>query len=109
MKKSLIKLLLLCLVGLTVTACVTTIEPVESIGKAQLLSSRAGDKATLRFESEEDVAYQILYASERNGQWRILPGGQHIVGNGNQIELTDQVPLRENRRYRLRVKSIPVK
>lgn len=96
--------------GLTLTfglaGCVTTTEPVEPLEKSQLLVSRAGREAVLQFDSEIGTTYQILYASDRKSPWRILPAGQHIVGNGAQIRLVDEVPIRENRRYRLRVKTI---
>ncbi len=74
----------------------------------KLLVARGGDKVTLKWRSEYDYLYTVMYASSRseNAQWKPHPKFIRIEGNNEDIVLTDHVPYGVERVYRLRVEAI---
>lgn len=104
----------LCLLSFCLSllaGCVTVVEEVEPLARAQLVVSRAGDQATLQFASEKGVVYQVVHAPTRNPPegWKPLPGAERIVGTGELVQFKDQIPYRTQRYYRLKIIQITKK
>ena len=84
--------------------CVTETS-VDEGQSTTLFVTRAGDTASIGWLSKKDFVYTLLYSSGMNSRqpWQVVPGADNIVGNGEQITLTDQIGSSEQRYYRLQI------
>ncbi|MGA1194141.1 MAG: hypothetical protein ACO3ZG_07165 [Kiritimatiellia bacterium] len=75
----------------------------KPIAETRLFVTRSADKVNLSWQSQPHEQYTLLFNSTRSAKtpWRVVPGGEQIQGNGLMIMLTDHVPAREERFYRL--------
>ena len=88
-----------------IVACATQriIVDDKPIAETRLFVTRSADKVNLSWQSQPHEQYTLLFNSTRSAKtpWRVVPGGEQIKGNGLMIMLTDYVPVREERFYRL--------
>lgn len=80
-------------------------EPVHQDRHAPLIVARSGDSALLSWETRVGELYTVLYADGRRVgvDWKPLEGASRIPGNGNEIRITDRMPLGITRYYRLMI------
>jgi len=78
-------------------------EPIRPRVKTTLIVTRAGEDVTLRWESEPDEIYTILYTDrgEPDAHWAPLPGRVNMPGTGSAMQVKDRVPLHIHRNYKL--------
>lgn len=84
--------------------CVTETS-VDDGHATTLFVTRAGNTASIGWLSKPDLVYTLLYSSGMNAStpWQVVPGAENIVGNGEQITLTDDIGSSEQRYYRLQI------
>lgn len=102
------RVLVLLIMTAGLAGCVTETQPVKPLAETALVVSRAGDRATLEFDTEPGLIYQVLYAAQRRAgtQWMVLPGAENIVGTGMRMQMIDRVPYGQDRYYRIRIKAV---
>jgi len=98
--------LLLLIAALLLAGCVTSVE--TPVAETVLMVSKSGHTATLRWESAPNAVYTVLYAPKRSAgvRWQPLPGFERVRGTGRTITITDKIPPRQSRHYRLRTQLV---
>jgi hypothetical protein len=98
---------ILCVWVLALCGCVHQEIALKGEGKSRttLTVARSGDSVQLRWKSEAGKFYDILYADKIGGQaaWKVLPGGGHLRGTGDDMTFTDSITDGANRYYRLNI------
>lgn len=97
----------LCL--LAGVACVH--EVVEPVRETTYVTTRSGDQVTLSWVAKRGLYYNVFYADKRGpgASWTLHPDGINLRGvvDGQQMSLTDRVPLGTERVYRLMTDTKP--
>ena len=99
-----LRVLVLAAVLAAAGGCVTE-TAVDNGQSTTLFVTRAGDTASIGWLSKPGFVYTLLYSTGMNSRqpWQVVPGAENVVGNGEQITLTDQIGSAEQRYYRLQI------
>lgn len=97
--KPFIVLLLLILAG-----CSTAPAPVTFPVSPVLTTASAGGEMIISWKSKPDEIYNIYFSDTEPGkksEWKLLPQGSNLKGDGTQITIRDTVQKDPARRYLL--------
>lgn len=99
-------LLLLGTIGCATTSSVTSSGPQK---RAKLVRTQAGDQVTLRWDTLPGVEYSVIYSRtlDRAQKWVVVPGYDHIPGNGTTTTVHFTAPERGQLYYRLSERHRP--
>lgn len=84
-------------------------EVVQPVREARLFVVHAGEDFVLRWESQTNTSYAVLYTSSLwpRPEWKVLPGAEQLKGTGAELTVKDRGDLDEMRYYRLQVRPQP--
>ena len=90
-------------------ACVH--EVVEPVRETTYVTTRSGDQVTLSWVARRGMYYNVFYSEKRGpgASWTLHPEGINLrtATDGQQMSLTDRVPVGTERVYRLMTDTTP--
>lgn len=86
---------------IVLTGCVSEIVKPER--EIVIMATRVGSEYKVGWQSKSGEQYVVWYSETlgKGSQWKILPGGERVVGTGEFIEMSDHVPVGSQHYYHI--------